>query len=162
MSNQGGSGKWVKGQLPAGAAPPIKKGEVRNPHGRGGAPEGVETKIKRYLGMIGKVQDPFSNETDPKKKPVVELSYHDLIIVAQIKKAWTGDTAAAEWLHSRAYGKMIQQTAVSVNAGHNLRYESLESTADFLQALKEIEEEEKELEKEYGGDKADLADFEEL
>ncbi len=137
----------------------FKKGEPSpNPYGRPKG-ESVETKIKRFLAITAKVPDPFSNETDESKKPIVELSYHELIIIAQLKKSWLGDTAAAEWLHSRGYGKMVSQANVSVNAGYNLRYQNLDTDTGFLAALKEIDEERKQLEKEYGNESINQTGF---
>jgi hypothetical protein len=130
----------------------FKKGEPSpNPSGRPKG-ESVETIIKRFLAITTKVPDPFSKEEDEAKKPIVELSYHELTIIAQLKKSWLGDTAAAEWLHSRGYGKMVQQQVVSVNAAHNLRYQNIESPADFKAAFLAIEEEERRLEEDAAND----------
>ncbi len=140
---------------------PVRRGEVRNPNGRPKGGQNFETVIKKFLQINQKGPDPFSQETDPKKKPIISLTIMEQIVLAQVQKALTGDTTAAEWVAARGFGKMIQQTALSVNASHNLRYENLESTEDMLTALREIEEEEKALDIEYGRS-AEKVDFEEI
>ena len=152
---------FQKGELPVGAAPPIKKGEIRNPTGRPKGVESHQTKIKRLLQISIKIEDPFSS-MPVGKRPIVNLTAHEIIVIAQIQKAMQGDTAAAEWLHARAWGKMVQTQQISVNEGHNLRYQQIENFSDFKEALSEIEEEERQLLEESNPSKIEDAIFQEV
>ena len=113
-----------------------KKGEVRNPAGRP-KHEVPQSVIKRLLQTAMKKKDPFS-ELPQKLRPLVTLTVQEILVIAQIQKAFKGDTNAFNALMDRGYGKVALKAEISINAAHNLRYESLE---DIQAAIKEADEE---------------------
>jgi hypothetical protein len=107
---------------------PAKKGEVRNPKGRGHS-LGVATVIRRFFDSKTDFKD---IDNIPKK-----MSIEDAIVLAQIKKAMEeGDTKAFEALLDRLYGKPKQPIE---QQNINLNFEDL--TAEERQAkIKEYED----------------------
>lgn len=134
LKGVGGSVKWTKGQS-------------GNKSGRPKGSQDSKTVIAKFFETVLEGEDPLTGET-------VKMTVQELLFAKQIAKAINeGDTTAFSAILDRFEGKAKQTSNVSINAAHNLRYEKLESTADFLAALKEIEEEEKELDNEYQKDK---------
>ena len=79
----------------------FKPGESGNPKGRPKGSRNRSTIARKWLEAMGQGVDLDGNE--------VELSYEDLITLAQIKKAKeSGDTAAYNALVDSAYGKARQ------------------------------------------------------
>lgn len=97
------NGKGVNGNL----IPPVK-GEVRNPAGRPVGSRNRSTIAKEWLSVIG--------ELDGQKLP-----YEDLITLAAIKKALTGDVAAYNALNDNAYGKLTDKQELTGRDGEPLQ-----------------------------------------
>lgn len=122
----------------------FKKGEPsRNPNGRPKASQDSKTVIAKFFETVLEGEDPLTGET-------VKMTVQELLFAKQIAKAINeGDTTAFSAILDRFEGKAKQTSNVSINAAHNLRYANLETTTDFISALKEIEDEEKALQDEY-------------
>lgn len=80
---------------------PPKKGEIRNPKGRGKGTPNLKTVLRRWL-QHGEV---FENPITKKKE---DMSQMDIIVVAQLNKARKGDTQAFNALLDRFQGKPKQ------------------------------------------------------
>jgi hypothetical protein len=76
---------------------PATAGEVRNPLGRPVGSRHRSTIAKEWLQAVGKSEDGL------------QLPYEDLITLAAIKKAMTGDVAAYNALNDNAYGKLTDK-----------------------------------------------------
>lgn len=77
---------------------PAKKGEVRNPKGRGKGVQNTKTRLTKLL----EVSD---NTINPLSKEVELLSIAEQLDIAQIKKALCGDTRAYIAILERLEGK---------------------------------------------------------
>lgn len=138
----GGSFKWAKGQS-------------GNPQGKPKGSKDSRIVLGEFFDTILKGEHPITGEQG-------EFSVRELLFSKQIAKALNdGDTTAFNSLMDRYEGKAKQTSSISINAAHNLRYENLETLDDFKKALQDIDDEEKELEKEYGKVLINETEFEE-
>lgn len=81
--------------------PSWSKGESGNPTGRPKGALGRSTIARRWLELETKERNNLTGEDE-------SLTQEDLITLAQIKKAKTGDTNAYKELLNSAYGQAIQ------------------------------------------------------
>ena len=81
---------------------PFKKGQSGNPKGRPKGSLNRSTIAKKWLQVTKMGQNPITGEQE-------ELSQEDIITIAQIRKAISGDTSAYRALEDSAYGAPIQQ-----------------------------------------------------
>ena len=87
---------------------PAKKGEIRNPKGRGHA-RGRATIVKEWLMVEQKFKNPLTGQEEI-------LSQADIMTLALINKARKGDVNAFRELMDSGFGKNkeIQETMLSV------------------------------------------------
>ena len=83
---------------------PAKKGDVRNPKGRGNSP-GRATILKKWLEVQAKLKNPITGKIE---KGVVE----DKVILALISKALKGDVRAIQEIMDTKYGKILQKSEI--------------------------------------------------
>ena len=88
---------------------PAKKGEIRNPRGRGKGARNRKTIVREWL----RVEQDFKN---PITGTVETLSQADIITLAILQKARKGDVAAFRELMDSGFGKNteVQETTLSV------------------------------------------------
>lgn len=85
---------------------PFEKGQSGNPNGRPKGSRNRSTVAKEWLEMQEKVLNPISKKDEL-------LQQQDIMTLALIKKARTGDVSAYKELMDSAYGKAIQQTDIT-------------------------------------------------
>ena len=81
---------------------PFKKGESGNPKGRPKGSKNRSTIAKRWLEILEKAKNPISGKDE-------ELSQEDMITLAMLSKARSGDVNAYKALMDSAFGSPIQQ-----------------------------------------------------
>ena len=81
---------------------PFKKGESGNPSGRPKGSRNRSTIAKKWLNVSKVGKNPITGEEE-------ELTQEDIMTLAQIRKAISGDTSAYKALEDSAYGAPIQQ-----------------------------------------------------
>lgn len=89
---------------------PPKKGEIRNPKGRGKGTLNRSTIVKRWI-------EARENVTNPITKQIEDLSQADLMTLAMIKKARKGDVSAYKELMDSAFGKITDKTELTGKDG---------------------------------------------
>ena len=120
----------------------FKKGEPSpNPYGRPKGSLDSKTRLKSLFETVISGNDPLTGEKG-------DFTTIELMDLGMVSKAISGDVAAYNSLLDRYEGKAKQTSAISINAAHNLRYQNIESPADFKAAMALIEEEERQLEAE--------------
>ena len=87
---------------------PPKKGEVRNPNGRGKGVRNRSTIVKEWLSVEQSIKNPITSETEV-------LSQSDIMTLALISKARKGDVAAYKELMDSAFGKVQNTLDVTTN-----------------------------------------------
>jgi hypothetical protein len=92
---------------------PPKKGEIRNPKGRGKGTRNRSTIVKYWIEAI-------ENTTNPITKKIEDLSQADLMTLAMIKKARKGDVSAYKELMDSAFGKITDKTELTGAGGKDL------------------------------------------
>ena len=105
---------------------PAKKGEIRNPAGRGKGNQNFKTIIDRYLEVATKSSNPLTGE-------IGELTMREQIILQLIAKAQGGDLNAIKDLLDREMGKASesvkltgdQQQPVAITAVKILREDGI-------------------------------------
>jgi len=80
--------------------PPVK-GEVRNPNGRPKGVPNTKTRLKRFLELTEKIQNPVTGELE-------DMTVAEVMDLMQIHKARKGDTKAWMALLDRLEGKPAQ------------------------------------------------------
>jgi hypothetical protein len=95
---------------------PAKKGEVRNPNGRGKGILNSKTRLLRLLELVTKVRNPVTGEEE-------EFSIAEQLDMQIIAKARKGDLKAYEIILDRLEGKPKQSTEVEVSGGVNITWE---------------------------------------
>jgi hypothetical protein len=109
---------------------PPKKGEPsRNPHGRGKGVLNLKTILRRWTELYTKATNTITGEMQ-------ELSVEDQIVLAQIKKAVDGDTAAYKEIMDGLYDKI--PSSIDLNA--NVQSTNL-TKEEFLENLKKFDNE---------------------
>lgn len=83
---------------------PFTAGTSGNPRGKLPGTRNRSTIAKEWLEVLGKTEDGK------------ELPYADLITLAAIKKAMSGDVAAYTALNDNAYGKLTDKSQVELTA----------------------------------------------
>lgn len=83
---------------------PPKKGEIRNPKGRGKGTLNSKTVAIKWLAVLEKAKNPFKGN-----KPE-NMSQMDIIVLAQLAKARKGDVSAFNALLDRTEGRPLQKT----------------------------------------------------
>lgn len=78
---------------------PPKKGEVRNPNGRGNS-KNTKTILERFLNLEMKQKNPFTQEIE-------NMSVLELMNLKQIANALEGDLAAFKEVIDRHEGKVV-------------------------------------------------------
>ncbi len=86
---------------------PVKKGEVLNPNGRGKGTLNRSTIAKQWLAAMESAKNPITGEDE-------RLTQEDIITLAQIKKARSGDATAYKHLMDSCYG-LPKQTVDQTN-----------------------------------------------
>ena len=88
---------------------PAKKGEIRNPKGRGKGARNRKTIVREWLMVEQKFKNPLTGQEEI-------LSQADIMTLAIISKARKGDVAAFRELMDSGFGKNteVQETTLSV------------------------------------------------
>ena len=86
----------------------FKKGESGNPNGRPKGSKNRSTIAKYWMEVQQDLKNPLTSETE-------RMSQEDLMTLALIKKARSGDVAAYKALMDSGYGAPIQQTEANIN-----------------------------------------------
>ena len=88
---------------------PAKKGEIRNPKGRGKGVRGRATIVREWLMVEQKFKNPLTGKEEI-------LSQADIMTLAVISKARKGDVIAFRELMDSGFGKNtdIQETTIDV------------------------------------------------
>lgn len=84
---------------------PIKPGEVRNPKGKAKGTLNSKTVIEKWLKVKETIQHPITGET-------VKLSQMDIITLAMVKQARSGNTNAYNALMNRKEGMPMQKQQI--------------------------------------------------
>lgn len=87
---------------------PFKKGESGNPNGRPKGARNRSTLAKEWLEVAQKVKNPITGENQT-------LEQQDIMTLALIKKARSGDVSAYKELMDSAYGKALQKTDLTTD-----------------------------------------------
>ncbi|CAB5218657.1 hypothetical protein UFOVP213_45 [uncultured Caudovirales phage] len=95
---------------------PAKKGEIRNPKGRGKGVLNSKTRLLRLLELITETKNPVTGETE-------EFTIAEQLDMQIIAKARKGDLKAYEILLDRLEGKPKQSTEVEVSGGMTINWE---------------------------------------
>ena len=95
---------------------PAKKGEVRNPKGRGKGVLNSKTRLLRLLELVTETKNPVTGETE-------EFTIAEQLDMQIIAKARKGDLKAYEILLDRLEGKPKQSTEVEVSGGMTINWE---------------------------------------
>ena len=88
---------------------PAKKGEIRNPKGRGKGARNRKTIVREWLMVEQEIKNPITGTVET-------LSQADIMTLSLISKARKGDVAAFRELMDSGFGKNteIQETTLSV------------------------------------------------
>lgn len=95
---------------------PAKKGEIRNPKGRGKGVLNSKTRLLRLLELVTETKNPVTGENE-------EFSIAEQLDMQIIAKARKGDLKAYEILLDRLEGKPKQSTELEVSGGLNITWE---------------------------------------
>lgn len=95
---------------------PAKKGEVRNPKGRGKGVLNSKTRLLRILELVTETKNPVTGETE-------EFTIAEQLDMQIIAKARKGDLKAYEILLDRLEGKPKQTSEVELTGGVNIVWE---------------------------------------
>lgn len=87
---------------------PAKKGEVRNPNGRGKGVQNSKTRLLRLLELVQKKRNPITGEEE-------EFTVLELMDMQMISKALKGDQRAYEAIVDRLEGKPKQTTDITAD-----------------------------------------------
>ena len=89
---------------------PAKKGEIRNPKGRGKGARNRKTIVREWLMVEQEIKNPITGTVET-------LSQADIMTLSLISKARKGDVAAFRELMDSGFGKNtdVQETTLSVN-----------------------------------------------
>jgi len=109
---------------------PMKKGETRNPNGRPKGTKNRSTIIKKFLEA--RLNKGFTPEGI---KEVQALTVEELLTLAVIKKAKSGDVAAYKELMDGAYGKIKDKVDLQANVEHTLDQKLDERSIEVLNKL---------------------------
>lgn len=85
---------------------PAKKGEVRNPKGRGKGVPNAKTRYQRILNLIEKVKNPVTGEIE-------EFTVAEIMDMKIMQKARSGDLPAYKEIMDRLEGKAAQSVDVT-------------------------------------------------
>lgn len=88
---------------------PVKKGEVRNPKGRGKGVPNSKTVLKKLLSLTEKIENPVTGELE-------DMSQLEIMFLRQLSKARQGDLSAMKEILDRYEGKAQQNIDMSVQA----------------------------------------------
>ena len=88
---------------------PAKKGEIRNPNGRGKGARNRKTIVREWLMVDQEFKNPITGTVET-------LSQADIMTLSLISKARKGDVAAFRELMDSGFGKNteVQETTLSV------------------------------------------------
>ena len=95
---------------------PAKKGEVRNPKGRGKGVLNSKTRLLKLLELVTTARNPVTGEDE-------EFTIAEQLDMQIIAKARKGDLKAYEILLDRLEGKPKQSTELEVSGGLNVIWE---------------------------------------
>ena len=101
---------------------PAKKGEVRNPNGRGKGVQNSKTRLLRLLELVQKKKNPITGEEE-------EFTVLELMDMQMIAKALKGDQRAYEAVVDRLEGKPKQSTDITADIKGNVQI-TIEPDAD--------------------------------
>ena len=101
---------------------PAKKGEVRNPNGRGKGVQNSKTRLLRLLELVQKKKNPITGEEE-------EFTVLELMDMQMIAKALKGDQRAYEAVVDRLEGKPKQTTDITADIKGNVQI-TIEPDAD--------------------------------
>ena len=101
---------------------PAKKGEVRNPNGRGKGVQNSKTRLLRLLELVQKKRNPITGEEE-------EFTVLELMDMQMISKALKGDQRAYEAVVDRLEGKPKQTTDITAEIKGNVQI-TIEPDAD--------------------------------
>lgn len=88
---------------------PAKKGEVRNPKGKAKGIQNASTIARRWAETEQDTKNPLTGRDE-------RLTQADLMTLAQIKNARGGDLNAYREIMDRAYGKVTDESKVTIDA----------------------------------------------
>ena len=88
---------------------PPQKGEVRNPKGKPKGTLNASTIARRWAETEQMTKNPLTGGDE-------RLTQADLMTLAQIKNAQSGDLNAYKEIMDRAYGKVVETSAVTIDA----------------------------------------------
>lgn len=88
---------------------PAKKGEVRNPKGKAKGIQNASTIARRWAETEQTTKNPLTGADE-------RLTQADLMTLAQIKNARAGDLSAYKEIMDRAYGKVTEESKVTLDA----------------------------------------------
>ena len=95
---------------------PPKKGEIRNPNGRGLGVKNRSTLLKKWIEVNAKFRNPITKETE-------QGTVEDMIVIALITKAIAGDIQAIKEVYDTRYGKL--QDSAKIDASISIEYSKL-------------------------------------
>jgi len=107
---------------------PPKKGEIRNPKGKAKGTLNRETLFKKWLEVSQKVKNPINQKIE-------SLSQYDLVMLALIKKARSGDVNAIREIMDSSFGKLKEQIDTNQTIKQEIDYSKL-SNETLLELLK--------------------------
>jgi hypothetical protein len=94
---------------------PPKKGEIRNPNGRGKGTKNRATILKKWIELSAKLKHP---ETDEEFEGTME----DKVKLALITKALSGDVAAIKEIDDTLYGKIVDKSEVKEDTTIRIKF----------------------------------------
>lgn len=95
---------------------PAKKGEIRNPKGRGKGVLNSKTRLLKLLELVTETKNPVTGEIE-------EFTIAEQLDMKIIAKAMRGDIKAYQELLDRLEGKAKQSTELEVSGGINITWE---------------------------------------
>lgn len=95
---------------------PPKKGEIRNPKGRGKGVRNRSTILKKWIELKTKLENPVTGEEE---LGILE----DKVALVLISKALTGDIAAIKEIYDTMYGKIVDKSEVKTEGGLIIKWE---------------------------------------
>lgn len=108
---------------------PPKKGEIRNPNGRGKGTKNRSTILRKWIEIHAKIKNPI---TGKEELGTVE----DKVKLALITKALSGDVAAIKEIDDTLYGKIADKAEIKADSQMQFNI----TFGDYKQADRSISE----------------------
>ena len=90
---------------PENIRPPVK-GEIRNPKGKPVGTKNRSTILSKWIHVNTKVKNPITKETEAG-------TVEDLVMLALINRAMSGDVSAIKEINDTLYGKLTDKSEVA-------------------------------------------------